>query len=96
MLINQKIYMRLPGAGMVIDGLITGAIAASAGPCYVAQCMNTRTDLLESGMQGGAVVGRIRYSPELEADRLATHIVREAGYDLRAARKLFIIQHLEA
>ena len=31
-------------------------------------------------MQAGAVAGRIRYSPELEADRLATYIVREAGY----------------
>ena len=43
-------------------------------------------------MQAGAVAGRIRYSPEmeLEADQLATYIVREAGYDLRAARKLFI------
>ena len=43
-------------------------------------------------MEAGAVAGRIRYSPEmeLEADQLATYIVREAGYDLRAARKLFI------
>ena len=43
-------------------------------------------------MEAGAAAGRIRYSPEieLEADQLATYIVREAGYDLRAARKLFI------
>lgn len=43
-------------------------------------------------MQAGAVAGRIRYSREmeLEADQLATYIVHEAGYDLRAARKLFI------
>ena len=75
---------------MVFGGLITGAIAASAGRCYKTQCTNARTDLLESGMQAGAVAGRIRYNPEmeLEADQLATYIVCEAGYDLRAARKL--------
>ena len=88
---NEKAQQNT-AVGMVIGGLITGAIAASAGPCYSAQCTNARTDLLESGMQAGAVAGRIRYSPEmeLEADQLATYIVREAGYDLRAARKLFI------
>lgn len=43
-------------------------------------------------MEAGTVAGRIRYSPEmeLEADQLAAYIVREAGYDLRAAQKLFI------
>ena len=54
--------------GMVIGGLVTGVIAASAGPCYTAQCTNARTDLLESGMQAGAVAGRIRYSPEMELE----------------------------
>ena len=84
--------MLLHRTDYVLLTLITGVIAASAGPCYIAHC-NERTDrLLESGMQAGAVAGRIRYSPEmeLEADQLATYIVREAGYDLRAARKLFI------
>ena len=88
---NEKAQQNM-AVGMAIGGLITGVIAASAGPCYTAQCTNARTDLLESGMQAGAVAGRIRYSPEmeLEADQLATYIVREAGYDLWAARKLFI------
>lgn len=55
--------------------------AASAGSCYTAQCTNVRTDLLESRMKAGVVASRIRYSPEmeLEADQLATYIVREAG-----------------
>ena len=88
---NEKAQQNT-AVGMVIGGLITGAIVATAGPRYTAQCTSARTDLLESGMQAGAVAGRIRYSPEmeLEADQLATYIVREAGYDLRAARKLFI------
>ena len=88
---NEKAQQNT-AVGMVIAGFITGVNAASAGRCYTAQCTNARTDLLESGMQAGAVAGRIRDSPEmeLEADQLATYIVREAGYDLRGARKLFI------
>ena len=39
---------------MVIGGLITGDIAASAGLCYTVQCMNARNDLLESGLQRGS------------------------------------------
>ena len=62
---NEKAQQNT-AVGMVIGGLITGVIAASAGPCYTAQCTNARTDLLENGMQTGAVAGRIRYSPEME------------------------------
>ena len=41
-------------------------------------CMNARNDLLESGLQAGAVAGRIRYRPktDLEADQFATYIVK--------------------
>lgn len=39
--------------------------------------MNARNDLLESGLQAGAVAGRIRYRPiNLEADQFATYIVK--------------------
>lgn len=43
-------------------------------------------------MSAGAAIGSTAYSPEmeLEADQLATYIVREAGYDVTEAGKLFI------
>lgn len=79
------------GVGMGIRRLVTGVIAASAGPCYTAQCRSARTDL-RKGVQAGAVAGGIRYSPgmELEANQLGRYIVRKAGYNLRAVRKLFM------
>ena len=44
---NEKAQQNMT-VGMAIGGLITGVIAASAGPCYTAQCTNARTELLES------------------------------------------------
>ena len=88
---NEKSRQNMT-AGLVVGGLITGLAAAAGGPCYTAQCADVRADLVGAGMEVGAAVGSIAYSPEmeLEADQLATYIVSEAGYDLYAARKLFI------
>lgn len=81
--------------GMVVGGLIIGAIvlgASGQGGCYSQQCQEAQRDLMELGVKAGGAVGSRSYSPEmeLEADQLATYIVHEAGYDVDAARKLFI------
>lgn len=88
---NEKSQQNM-AVGLILGGLVGGLAGAAGGPCYTAQCANARADLVGTGMEAGAAAGAIAYSPqmELEADQLATYIVDEAGYDLYAARKLFI------
>ena len=88
---NEKSQQNMT-VGLIVGGLVAGLAGAAGGPCYTAQCANAQADLVGAGMEAGAVAGAVAYSPqmELEADQLATYIVNEAGYDLYAARKLFI------
>ena len=49
---NEKAQQNT-AVGMAIGGLITGVMAASAGPCYTVQCTNARTDLQAGGSGRG-------------------------------------------
>ena len=88
---NEKARQNMT-VGLLLGGLVGGLGGAAGGACYTAQCANARADLVGTGMEARAAAGAVVYSPqmELEADQLATCIVDEAGYDLHAARKLFI------
>lgn len=70
--------------GLLTMGLV-GVLAASQG-------IDLNPSAYQSAGDLGALVGSRAYSPEmeLEADRIAVHILKEAGYPLRSMRDALI------
>ena len=74
-------------AGMAIASGLAGIYAAKTG-------VNPEA-FAESWQQAGALAGSRAYSPEmeLEADRLAVYILKEAGYPPTAMRDVIVRMH---
>lgn len=76
------------------SNMLTGGLLAMAvlGAVAVGNDLNLNPSAYQSAGDLGALVGSRAYSPEmeLEADRLAVHILKEAGYPLRSMRDALI------
>ena len=83
----EKKQTNMLTGGAVLLGLM-GGLAAATGRNFDPSVYQNATDL-------GAFLGSRAYSPqmELEADRLAVYILKEAGYSIKAMRDALIRLH---